>query len=417
LTVEDIENLTRTPDGSEIGLRVRGHRAAYAVFSEGMARGVTVLDLQGARALDLPGNWFNRTLLHLRAGRETDSVLDLPRTHVHFPPVSRVAITWEGVNLSLARPSEPTLHYDAERQSIQPAPGVTVVGQPLGGEYWRHTLADLLREKLGSRRVLELAARWVRVDGAPESAGASVSARLPLSAVPTEPARAAAAWPPDDLGAMRSDPAPREGEWGAPSQLATDPSGQGAPLFLSTFLRPDPGRSDVRLELVAMDMRRLELRMEGGYEDPRPSSGLPGRGGVPKDAALLKRLRATFNGAFSGLHGIHTEERPCERRDDQRQRRDTETQQQPVVNATTLHRLVRNPPDEHQRRELDHGLALALDQMDEDRNGDRGQAREKQRREEGHGLSHPHQPLAVAQVVKQRLVEGLRRRQLHVVDA
>jgi hypothetical protein len=59
------------------------------------------------------------------------------------------------------------------------------------------------------------------------------------------------------------------------------------------------------------------------------------------------------------------------------------------VNATAPDRRVRNAPDKHERGEVHHVLALALDQMDQDRDGQRGQAGEEQWRKKRRHLSRP----------------------------
>ena len=77
-------------------------------------------------------------------------------------------------------------------------------------------------------------------------------------------------------------------------------------------------------------------------------------------------------------------ERPPEREHDQRQRRQPHHQQHPVTNPPPPNRLIRNPPQEHQRRELDDVLAFALNQVQEDRNGESGKGDEKQGSQERH---------------------------------
>ena len=69
---------------------------------------------------------------------------------------------------------------------------------------------------------------------------------------------------------------------------------------------------------------------------------------------------------------------------DQQQRREPQHQQPPVLNPPPPHRLIRNLAQEHQRRKLDDLLPLALHQMQQDRNGQRGETDEEQRGEEGH---------------------------------
>ena len=103
-------------------------------------------------------------------------------------------------------------------------------------------------------------------------------------------------------------------------------------------------------------------------------------------------------------------------RDDQHQRRQPQQQQRPVANAPPLHRLIRNPPQEHQRRKLDDVLPLALSQVDQNRNRQRGQRRRKRAGARNDIYCDPRQSLARRQVAEQRVVERRRGVQQRVVD-
>jgi hypothetical protein len=114
-------------------------------------------------------------------------------------------------------------------------------------------------------------------------------------------------WPPPPIPTIWKSPEPGEGEWKAPDlpwlrgvpQVAADaPS-----AFYESFVRPDEERPYAKVLLVAMDMRQLDLRMEGGTEDPEPLTGPPGAGRIPRDPAVYRRVAAAFNGAFKTDHG------------------------------------------------------------------------------------------------------------------
>jgi len=70
-----------------------------------------------------------------------------------------------------------------------------------------------------------------------------------------------------------------------------------------TYVRPDLQRPYVRVSLIAMDTRQLELHMIGGHEDPRSTTGQVGSGRIPRDPEVLGRVVAAFNGAFKTEHG------------------------------------------------------------------------------------------------------------------
>src|ERR1043165_5472958 len=80
--------------------------------------------------------------------------------------------------------------------------------------------------------------------------------------------------------------------------------GDAAPSpFMKTFVRPDEERPYAKVLLVAMDMRQLDLDMEAGSEDPKPLTGPPGVGRLPRDPAVYTRVAAAFNGGFKTEHG------------------------------------------------------------------------------------------------------------------
>jgi hypothetical protein len=67
---------------------------------------------------------------------------------------------------------------------------------------------------------------------------------------------------------------------------------------------------------------------------------------------------------------LPAQERTRERKHDQRERGQPQHQEQPVPDAPPLDGLIGDLPQEHQRRELDHVLPLALDQVQKDRDGE-----------------------------------------------
>lgn len=81
---------------------------------------------------------------------------------------------------------------------------------------------------------------------------------------------------------------------------------EGAPpAVYETYVRTDPRRPYVKVHLLAMDMRQLELHMVAGHEDPRSTTGATGTGRLPDDPAALQRVVAAFNGAFKTEHGAY----------------------------------------------------------------------------------------------------------------
>jgi hypothetical protein len=118
--------------------------------------------------------------------------------------------------------------------------------------------------------------------------------------------RARIDWPPKPLSPPVFKSRKRgEGVWGpaVPEFVRTLPG--APPTVYRTFVRSDAERPYVRVELLAMDMRQLDLHMVGGQEDPRPTTGTTGTGEFPRDREILDRLVAAFNGAFKTEHGAY----------------------------------------------------------------------------------------------------------------
>ena len=111
-------------------------------------------------------------------------------------------------------------------------------------------------------------------------------------------------WPPAPLTLALPPSAafPHEGRW----EAFDAPCPQGAApregAMVRADLRVDPRRPDVEVSLVAMDMRRLELRlMPGDAGGPEGSAGGPAGGAIPQGD--LGALVAAFNGGFQRQHG------------------------------------------------------------------------------------------------------------------
>lgn len=169
---------------------------------------------------------------------------------------------------------------------------------------WGHFLANTLRHFAGTTAVARLESAVFRLRDVALRVGYGLTHPLEEPAQ-TRPARPVVSetdgssrrsqWPPADLPAS----APGDGEWSAWSSSLLPPSEQ--PLFYKTVLHNDPERPYAELHLVAFDVRRLELGMRAGYEDPKPETGPPGSGHIPPE--LAPRIVATFNGAFKSTHG------------------------------------------------------------------------------------------------------------------
>lgn len=154
----------------------------------------------------------------------------------------------------------------------------------------------------------------------PAEPPAPVSSRPPVVAVPREEPRGAPDAPPDarpDAGGGESEPdEPEETDApdapsvpdspnapNAPSAAPRPPPGpppDPEPAFYEAVIRPEPAEPRAVVRLLAMDMRQLELRMEAGFEVPRPVVGPRGTGKLPSGPAAARVVAAFAGGAPAG---------------------------------------------------------------------------------------------------------------------
>lgn len=325
VSVEDVHDLTSTPFGDERSLVISGERAAYATASFGKVQSITVLDLRAspdARA----GTMLDRAMAAITNAQETGSSSGIGRVEI-------------------------TLDEPAEQAKLAFAPGqlvATIDGRPLALDLATSSLvgdpnalgARAMTIPVLRKRPILWAVDTVRAEVGPEPIawleekvfdakdevrrvgyglfGAGAVATTSESALPpSAPLDASAAgddgsfWPPPRVPSIWKGGDAKEGAWEPVAYpfLKRLPRFPGAPeappYFFRTTIHPDPQRPYAKVIVVAMDMRQLELDMEGGVEDPKPLTGAHGLGKIPRDPKILGRVVAAFNGAFKTTHGAY----------------------------------------------------------------------------------------------------------------
>lgn len=332
IEVRDVKNLTDTPQGDDVGLEARGERASFATLAYGKIQGISVLELPGIRSSDRPETLLDRLLLRLTSWQatgtlqgigRTDIVLDAPADH------ARLSLEPEHLTVELGETGR-GLRFDVASRKLSALSGGDVgaraVPQVYGGKPFVHWLVDTVRAEVGPEPIA-----WLenKVFGAEDSVkrasyalfGAKAGSELRADADKTAVAKvldtaafvdAADTWPPPNVPSIWKDAKPTEGVWapvtyGFLKPMLGLPAGadKPPPYFYRTKIRPDPKRPYAEVLLVAMDMRQLELGMQAGFEDPKPTIGPPGDGRLPDEPARYRRIVATFNGAFKTTHGAY----------------------------------------------------------------------------------------------------------------
>ncbi len=328
LAIGSAYNLTSTPLGDDHALVVLGRRAAFSTWSYGHEQSVTVLDLAGegpqaaalVKAPDRAMGWGTNL-------QQTGSGAGVGRTDITFgePPPARVglALTDDALAIDAADDGNVRhgrldlatgditgdgMHADAAKHlpkrlvhwAVDTVRAVSFIGPaPIAWlEEKTFALKDTVRQTLfkatksGDELVKE-------ADQGPPP---------PLVLDGSQASLDTGHWPPIAIKSMWKTPDPGEGEWTLPKQtwLKTLPAvgGETPPSpFYETFVRPDEDRPYAKVILIAMDMRQLDVGMEAGSEDPKPLTGPPGTGRIPRDPAIYTRVAAAFNGGFKTEHG------------------------------------------------------------------------------------------------------------------
>jgi len=332
LSVGSLHNVTDTPVGDDAALEARGDRATFATLAFGRIQGLSVLDLSGIPRSDRPEKLFDRVLLAINSYQATGSFAGLGRTNIVLDqPAESAKLTLAPPNLEIDFGGVGrVLHYQTEQRALRTLDGaepvavraVPEVHVPKPLVLW---LVDTVRAEVGPEPIAWLENKVFGAKDSLKRASFALFTPKAASALKSESSEqvvakvldgsdfehAADSWPPPSVPSIWKDPKPGEGQWAPVSYGFLKPM-RGLPAdakppayFYRTVIRPDPERPYSELVLIAMDMRQLELGMQAGYEDPKPTTGAPGEGHIPQDPAVYSRVVGTFNGAFKTQHGAY----------------------------------------------------------------------------------------------------------------
>lgn len=309
IEVQRLRNLTSTPLGDESQLVARGRWVAFASNALGAVHGVTVFDLQGA-ALPPGGRW-TRAKAHVDHWLEVGTMRGLGRADVAFhkpPPTLKMELQGDKLVMALGDPPK------SAALDLSTAKLVTADQNPFDAWAWHtpprdkptpHFVMDGLRTVFGTEAadtfksvLFDARSRWVLFTEGPERPRADPSPVPPF-------VERDGSWPPKPLVVQFDNAQEGEGVW-RPPPVDWMPTPEGLlgkpdPYLMTTFIRPDTALPFAAVHLVAIDTRQLELRIEAGFDEPRPLTGPAGRGRIPDRDK--KRVVAAFNGAFQTRHG------------------------------------------------------------------------------------------------------------------
>lgn len=326
LAIGTVYNLTSTPLGDDHALVVSGQRAAFATWSYGKEQSVSVLDLagEGAQGAALV-KASDRLLGKITNLQTTGGSAGVARHDVTFaePPV-RVGLSLGDTELVIDAADEGSVHHGR----LDLATG-EVTGDGMHADAGKHLPKRLVHWAVDTVRAVSWIGpapiAWLEektfaakdtikktLFKATQSGDELVQEpEVPVATVldTSQASLDTGHWPPAPIKSMWKTPDPGEGEWTTPKQdwvktLPTAANGDKPPSpFYETFVRPDEDRPYAKVLLVAMDMRQLDVGMEAGSEDPKPLTGPPGTGRIPRDPQVYQRVAAAFNGGFKTEHG------------------------------------------------------------------------------------------------------------------
>lgn len=329
-------NLTATPLGDDHALVVRGSHAAYATFAFGQEQSVTSLDLATEGAQNATRKVHDRLMAAITNWQLTGSTEGIARVDITLEqPAARVglAVLDDALEIVMAdsdRSRGPTrvarVEHERTELSSSSIPALRVEQRrhlPKPVVFWAvdtvravpwigpAPIAWLEEKTFAVRDTLKQTAFKVKSGGGEALAqnGEQAPAATVLDA--SQAAADLGHWPPSPIKSMWKTPEPGEGEWTVPThpwikKTPTPAGAEAAPsMFYRAFVRPDEERPYAKVVLIAMDMRQLDLEMEAGNEDPKPLTGPPGAGRIPRDPAVYTKIAAAFNGGFKTEHGSY----------------------------------------------------------------------------------------------------------------
>ncbi|APS00609.1 hypothetical protein [Pajaroellobacter abortibovis] len=329
LGVAGIYNLTSTELGDEYALVLKGRWVAFATLAYHQVQSVTVFDRAGEDAQRLEEGLTDRWARSLTNYQRTGSTAGMGKLTISFEqPPRQIGLFLEDSQLRLEWMEQDGFHQEVANlekgEFVSEGRGVQIDRAEPVQKQLIHWLVDTVRSVswIGPAPIAWLEERffgardWLRRFcfwwGKGEPSLASSEKEEKPSTFPLHPELSDAegkGWPPPPIESVWSSPEPDEGRWKVPPipwiRSLSIGDIKAPPPFFQTFVRPDKQRSYVKVFLVVMDMRQLELEMEGGSEDPKPSLGPFGLGRIPRDPAISRRVLAAFNGAFKSEHGYY----------------------------------------------------------------------------------------------------------------
>ena len=319
LWVGNLWNVTNTSGVDESRPLLRGSMAAYTTSTDGLVTAVHVLDLAGPPP-DASADFtrLQRMQAALTNWQQTGQTAGIAQTTFALDPVAaRVTLAWRSdavleartdAHLVVVDPGQARILEGAEfaravpDERARPGSLVTWAVDRVRALSWfgddrmqwvkavAFTALDKLRATFSRAATAEDIREEIGLPAAPS----------PVTFIDPE-----VGWPPAPMKPMAASPLPGEGQW---IPLDRDPfitptASGAAAAFVTSFIRPDPRRGDVRVYVTLWDPRQVALHMEAGTVEPISATGEHGSGMIPRVPEVMNHVVAAFNGGFQAQHG------------------------------------------------------------------------------------------------------------------
>jgi hypothetical protein len=324
LEVGDAHDVTNTSGVDESRPIVRGEVAAYTASADGLVTGVHVIDLRGRSLRGTDFTFLQREQAAITNLQQTGQVAGVVHDAFALDPVAHhVSLAWQdrqndSDGLLEAHADDHVIVIDP-REARVVAGGAFVrvvpdeVGRPGNLVTWAVDRVRALPAFGDERMQWVKAVTFTALDrwNATFSHGTTakdVEDELGLAAPPAAPTTFVdpeVGWPPAPMRVPVSPPLPGEGQWIALDRdpFITPTAAGTAPAFVTSFVRPNVHRQDVRVYVTLWDPRQIALHIEAGTVEPISANGEHGSGVVPRTPEVMKHFVAAFNGGFQAQHG------------------------------------------------------------------------------------------------------------------
>jgi hypothetical protein len=314
-------DLTRTAAVDESRPVFKAHYAAFTTSADGLVTGVHILDLAGR---DAPAEFTRtqRAQVAITNLQQTGQSRGVVHNAFGLEPVAKSAeLAWRDDGMLVVKADDREIVLDPDKGEAVTGGGF-VRAEPEERSTQGNVVTwavDRVRDMswFGEEKMQWVKAiaftglDWIRASFAKDATAETVKDELgnlnsgaPAAPTFTDPE---IGWPPAPIKPLLATALPGEGQWIALDKdpfISRSSTGSGAPAaFLTTFIRPNPRRLDLRVYVTLWDPRQIATHMESGVVEPVSATGERGPGLIPRTPEVMRHVVAAFNGGFQAQHG------------------------------------------------------------------------------------------------------------------